>query len=222
MNERTIEDRLREEYFDLLPDIRRVAEQLETRVRHVLLPVSLSLDKYERILIKSRIKECESAVEALRRRQEAATFDRQGSKKYTLTDLKDLAGVRVLVFPRKRLGQVSRKLRQKFASWQADPVPGLQKRDEPLALKYFGYGTASRKVRGELQIVPMLTGLFWDVEHSAIYKLDPVLKGASKEFSVRERTQQIINAFRAFEDEFADLIQSAATGHRKKSKKWFR
>ena len=33
MAERSIQDRLREEYFDLLADVRRVAELLETEVR---------------------------------------------------------------------------------------------------------------------------------------------------------------------------------------------
>jgi len=33
------------------------------------------LDRYERLTVTSRIKECESAIDALRRRQEAATFD---------------------------------------------------------------------------------------------------------------------------------------------------
>ena len=76
MAERTVEDRLREEYFALLPDIRRVAEELETKVRHCLLPISSRLDRYEQLAITSRIKECDSALDALRRRQEFATFDR--------------------------------------------------------------------------------------------------------------------------------------------------
>lgn len=36
MEKRTIEDRLREEYFQLVPDIRRVAENVETEVRYCL------------------------------------------------------------------------------------------------------------------------------------------------------------------------------------------
>jgi ppGpp synthetase/RelA/SpoT-type nucleotidyltranferase len=106
MVERTIEDRLREEYFDLLPDIRRVTEHLETEVRHCVLPMLGVLDKYEQLNVASRVKACDSALEALRRRQEGATFDRDRPELYTLTDLNDLAGVRVLVFPRIRLIEV--------------------------------------------------------------------------------------------------------------------
>ena len=42
MSGRTIEDRLREQYFALLPEITRVAEELEARMRHCLLPMPLA------------------------------------------------------------------------------------------------------------------------------------------------------------------------------------
>src|SRR5436309_13675276 len=103
MTERTIEDRLREEYFALLPDARRVVEELEAVARHCLLPVSGMLERHERIVVTSRIKDCESALDALRRRQETATFEPERALSYTLTTLNDLAGVRVLAFPRSRL-----------------------------------------------------------------------------------------------------------------------
>ena len=38
--ERTVEDRLREEYFDLLPEIHRVADRLEAEIRYLMLPIS--------------------------------------------------------------------------------------------------------------------------------------------------------------------------------------
>jgi len=117
MAERTVEDRLREEYFALLPDIRRVAEELETKVRHCLLPISSRLDRYEQLAITSRIKECDSALDALRRRQEFATFDRDQPERYTLSSLKDLAGVRVSVFPRRRWNETDQELHKQFSSW---------------------------------------------------------------------------------------------------------
>jgi hypothetical protein len=72
---RTIEDRLREEYFQLLPEIRRVAGQLESQINYHLLPIANALEPHEQLIVKSRIKECESAVDALRRRiQEGGIF----------------------------------------------------------------------------------------------------------------------------------------------------
>ncbi|MBI3910107.1 MAG: hypothetical protein HY320_04135 [Armatimonadetes bacterium] len=207
MTERTVEDCLREEYFALLPDIRRVANLLEAEVRYSTIPIFLGLDEYERLVVTSRIKECESAIDALRRRQEGATFDSEPQEPYTLTSLNDLAGVRVLVFPRSRMQEIEQLLCKKFSSWDSDPVLGYDDGGEPLALKYYGYCEASDRVRGEFQIVPMLTGLFWEVEHSAIYKPAPKLKSVARALAMRERTCEVLDALRRFEEEFEDLIR---------------
>jgi ppGpp synthetase/RelA/SpoT-type nucleotidyltranferase len=82
---------LREEYFDLLPHIRRVADELEAEIKHCLIPVSRRLDKYERLVVTSRVKECESALDSLHRRQEGATFDSGRPELYSLDNLNDLA-----------------------------------------------------------------------------------------------------------------------------------
>ncbi len=154
MSERTIEDRLRAEYFDLLPTIRRVTEDLEAETKYCMLPITRSLLKFERVEVKSRIKACDSAVDSLRRRQEGATFDseRDSVKPYTLKDLKDLAGVRVLAFPQSRLKQIDEKLRPVFLSWKADPVTG--DRDEILAFKYSGLCPVSNEIRGNTRLFP--------------------------------------------------------------------
>ena len=83
IDKRTIEDRLREEYFELLSDIRRVAEDLEAEVRYCVLPICHKLDKYERLVVTSRIKECESALDSLRRRREGGAFDTDRPTLYT-------------------------------------------------------------------------------------------------------------------------------------------
>ena len=90
---RTVEDRLRAEYFQLLPDIRRAVLETETRVRRDLLDISLSLERYERLLVTSRVKECDSAVDALRRRQPLGLFDAERSSDYSLLALPDLAAI---------------------------------------------------------------------------------------------------------------------------------
>ena len=61
--ERTIEDRLREEYFALLPEISRVAERLEAEIRYLMLPISGGLRRHERLAVKCRVKSCESALD---------------------------------------------------------------------------------------------------------------------------------------------------------------
>lgn len=105
MVERMIEDRLREEYFDLLPDIRRVAEQLEAEIRYDLLPIRRNLGKHERLVVTSRIKECSSALDALRRRQEGATFDSERTEPYTLGRVARLGRCKDSSFPSKSVGR---------------------------------------------------------------------------------------------------------------------
>ncbi|MEX2303935.1 MAG: hypothetical protein WD733_23520 [Bryobacterales bacterium] len=139
MPARTVEDRLREEYFYLLPEIRRVAEQLETETRYRLLPISLNLHKPEQVIVNRRVKECESAIDSLRRRQEGGTFQTDPPKDYRLKSLPDLAGVRVVAFPRSRVTEIDRALRLWFSKWDPDPVPSFEEDAEPLAFKYHGF-----------------------------------------------------------------------------------
>lgn len=206
MDRRTVEDRLREEYFDLLPEVRRVLEHLEAVIKFHLLPISRKLDKFEQVTVKSRVKDCESAVDALRRRQEGATFDLD-FRGYTLKSLRDLAGVRVLAFPRSRIGEIDAALRKAFDEWTEDPVLGEQ--GEKLALKYWGLSPASGDIVGEYQIVSMLTGLFWEVEHSAIYKPSPQLRGVTRSLEMKKPITGVFKALRRFEEEFERLVQQA-------------
>ena len=208
MESRTVEDHLREEYFDLLPEIRRVAEYIEAVAKYHLLAISRDLRKFEQVVVRSRVKECESAVDALRRRQEGSIFDPDNAGSYTLKTLKDLAGVRVLAFPHGRLKEIDAALQEPFERWTPDPV--LSEDGEPLALKYWGYCPASQSVTGEYQIVPMLTGLFWDVEHSAIYKPSPELRGITRSLEMREPIADVLKALRRFEETFETLVQQAS------------
>ena len=204
MSERTVEDRLREQYFSLFPDIRRVAWQLETEISFHTLSTLHKLKHYEKLVIKPRIKECESAIQALRRRQEWGIFDRQNPERYSLLQLPDLAGVRVLVFPRSRLNEVDESLRALFADWTSDPV--LDDKGDVLAPKYKGYcRDASLTIQAEYQIVPMLIGLYWQVEHSAIYKPAPnvkALKDKADSEPLERLNANVVRALLDFEAEY--------------------
>jgi hypothetical protein len=127
------------------------------------------LRPYEKLVVKSRIKECESALNTLLGPKEGRIFDPDRPGGYSLTQLPDLVGVRVLVFPNSRLIQVDKVLRKRFAGWTAKPIKyGSGPAQAP---KYFGYcDEVSQDIRCEYQVVPMLLGLFWEVEHAAMYK----------------------------------------------------
>src|SRR5271168_752605 len=117
-----IEDLLREEYFDLLPAIQRVTLQLETEVRSLTLPILNSLLPYEKLVVTSRVKACESALNTLLGKKEGRTFDPESPGGYSLLRLPDLAGVRVLAFPNSRLSQVDEVLRDRFRDWSSEPI----------------------------------------------------------------------------------------------------
>jgi hypothetical protein len=209
ISERTPEDRLREEYFDLLPDIRRVAGYLEVEIRYHTRHILQRLKQHEQLIVKSRVKECESALETLRgkgsKRNEGRTFDPEKSGDYSVANLPDLAGVRVLVFPRSRLIEVDNALRGLFTDWIPDPV--RDDGDAVLAETYHGYcGKVSSKVQGEYQIVPMLIGLFWDVEHSAMYKFRDVSN--SKE--MKTHRADVERALSRFEEGIENFVRDYA------------
>ncbi len=206
---RSVEDRLREEYFDLLPEVRRTLLQTETRVRGLLLDVSLSLERYERLLITARIKECDSAINALRRRQLLRLFDQERTDGYSLTSLRDLAAVRVLAFPQHVMNDAHAALRPVLADWTADPIPD-EVSDSPLAHKYYGTWAQESVITAEVQIVPLLIGLFWEVEHAAIYKPTPNLRGIVRSTAVLQRRTEVLAALRGFEVEFAAAVSGAS------------
>ncbi len=206
MPERTVEDRLREEYFRLLPEIHRIADYLEAEVRHSLLPVLLDLKQFEHLRVVSRVKACDSAVDTLRRKQgEGATFDPEKADTYTLTALNDLAGVRVLAFPVSRATEIDSVLRKHFTQWASDPVTN-RSTGELLAFKYHGLCQASETVKGEYQIVSSLIGLFWEVEHSAIYKLGPELRGITHHPEMEQCLNEVYSSLRKFETSFETLM----------------
>jgi hypothetical protein len=201
MPRRSIEDQLREEYFDFLPEIRRVVWQLEAEIRYYTLPILHSLRPYEQLVVKSRVKECESALKKLRE-NEGRVLDPGKSGRYSILNLPDLAGVRVLVFPNSRLVEVDEALLDHFAGWTPDPV-----KDDGgavLAPTYCGHcHEVNTWVGGEYQVVPMLLGLFWEVEHSAMYKF----KAVANSRDMQQLRAGVEQALSCFEDGIERFVQ---------------
>jgi len=207
--QRSVADKLRAEYFDLLPEMRRVAEQLETLVRHHLLVVTLKLSTYEFVDVANRLKACDSAVDSLRRRQQAGFFDEAKFETYSLLSLKDLVGIKVMAFPPRRVEDVESAILPNFLGWTLDPIPPAGSGEPNLGTKLYGYCTASQRVRAEIQIVSMLAGQFLNVEHAAIYKPAPNLRGAVKTPELMEKRRQVFAALREFEEAFEQVIRES-------------
>ena len=199
---RSIEDLLREQYFQLVPEMTRIADHLKTQIQFRLLQVASDLRPHENLVVKSRVKECNSAIDALRRRNPGGVFDRDHPELYSLLTLPDLVGIRVLAFPSTRANEANHVLRSEFIDWKSDPV--LDKETgQTLAFKYYGqFRGRNGAVQCEYQIVSMLIGLFWEVEHAAIYKPAPSLKGMTDSPVLRELTSEVYRALKTFEDEF--------------------
>lgn len=203
MTGRSIEDHLREEYLSILPDIERVANRLETERRYALLGFSESAQKHEKLLVRSRIKSFDSALNALKRRQEGRAFDLARKENYTLKELKDLAGFRALAFPNRRLQAIADRLRALYPDWTADPA---REGDLFLSHKFHGLSRSDDTLAAEYQVTPMLIGLFWEVEHAAIYKTAPNLRAAVNLPEMRERVSDVYQSLDRFESVFQSMI----------------
>jgi hypothetical protein len=155
------------------------------------------------------VKDCESAINALRRRQEPGDFVRSSPSDYTLLELKDLAAARVLVFPERLVElvdpRIANALKPLAGDWEEDHVYSIDPTASPLALKYYGFVDSESDIYAEYQIVPMLIGLFWEVEHAAIYKPAPELKGISK--LMHEEILRVYEALTEFDHRFEELIR---------------
>jgi hypothetical protein len=53
----------------------------------------------------------------------------------------------------------------------------------------------------------MLSGLFWEVEHSAVYKPDVPARRNSRLSRMRERTRDVTRQIKAFEEQFEALAR---------------
>jgi len=56
----------------------------------------------------------------------------------------------------------------------------------------------------------MLTGLFWEIEHSAIYKPVPRLKNIVESPDMQTSTAAVLEALDAFEADFERLVRRPA------------
>jgi hypothetical protein len=174
------------------------------------------LKSHENLVVRARVKDCTSAINKLRQynpidplaiRNPGAVFDRDHPEIYTLLTLRDLVGIRVLAFPSGIAREADKLLRQEFPDWESDPIKDAN--GERLAFKYNGKYSESEVLQCEYQVVSTLIGLFWDVEHAAIYKQSPNPKGLG--FVMQEQTSAVNKALREFEDEFERRLQISET-----------
>ncbi len=202
--DREIRNNLRDEYFRLLPNIRKILEEMEATISYALVSIKKKLKNHEHIELQSRVKDCESAINALR--PPGGKFSPAKAGEYSLVKLEDLAGVRVLVFPRRLIEEVDQQISMSLPGWTHKPIKRDNASEEILVNKYFGHIDTKNEIYGEYQIAPMLLGLFWQVEHAVLYKPSSILKGIETDFLIQAKREAIYTAFDEFEKRFEDMV----------------
>lgn len=206
----TDEARLKHEYEELLPKMKKLQSLLDASLRWYLKDEMVSLTHSERIDISSRFKNCESAINKLKR---ILRNKKEGESKssidpnhyYSLTKLKDLVGIRISVFPASKVKIFRQLIADKFADWQEDVDP---KHSEISFYKFHGLlpHPEYNDIKCEIQIVPMLIGKFWDVEHFMLYKPKPADKNASEHAQMAHIKEDIYGKFKEFEECFEKVL----------------
>lgn len=202
MSNKQIVNDLRQEYFDLKAPLYKELRHLEATVRSHLKELEYGLKEHERIDVESRIKDCDSAIDSLRRKQPGRDFE--DGKQYRLGELKDLVGVRILTFPASVMKSVNDVLSDRYKDWLTD-----HDMHGDMQVYKFYQEIGELKIPCEIQIVSMLTGKFWDVEHSALYKPNPAYKGAIEgNFTMNRLYKDVMNKLAEFEKAFEESIKS--------------
>jgi len=137
--------------------LKRVAERLKTQIQYAILPISTRLKPHENLMVKARVKDCNSAINKLQQynpidpllpRNPGGVFDRDRPEIYTLLTLRDLVGVRVLAFPSGIATEVDKILHSRFQDWTPDPIK--DENGQQLAFKYTGqYAESSEGLQCE-------------------------------------------------------------------------
>ena len=178
------------EYSNKIEKFKKIEEKLYFEVCHFLSDDKYNLNEFQHIEITSRIKSYSSAEKKLRNQLELTAHD-----KSSIFDLDDIIGIRISVFPLTLLRNIEKKLDEKFKSW---------KKEKSCHGRYSVYKHRSNyeKANCEIQLVPMLVGKFWDVEHSVIYK-----SKLSKNEDLNKSYDVIINALHDYENQVIDVLK---------------
>lgn len=109
------------------------------------------------------------------------------------------------MFPHKLISKVDDTLRRYFSCWKQDHIHNEDK--TIIAQKYHGFiDEKHNKFTCEYQIVPMLIGLFWEVEHFAYYKPNPDLKGIKDALQMESAYQEVLKSLNKFDEIFINII----------------
>ena len=185
-NTAEIEKWIQEEYKNLRPALNKLRKKVKKEIRTCLSDFTQSLEPWQRIEIRSRIKECNSAIDSLRKRN----F-------HTLNDLVDLVGIRIVVFPASLAEKVEGVLIDYFKTLVPDHY--FYAKNEIAFRKYNGLTDDTTKIKCEIQIMPEILYSLVEVEHDFFYKVPD--KNLSNENEFHEIVKRLLAYDRALEQD---------------------
>lgn len=164
-----IESQLQLNYLKIANELFQAKEYIEIEIKHTLKTLLLEPVHANKILISSRVKDCNSAITSLKMKEEGGVF--RDDKKYLITQLNDLVGLRISFFPLTLLERVKPQLLSYLKNnFEQTVEPDDSSIGNYNIYKFRGIHNKFSKFACEIQLIPMLISKFWDVEHDAFYK----------------------------------------------------
>ncbi len=164
-----VESRLQLEYLKVASALYKAKEYIEIEIKHTIKTQLLEAVHANKILISSRVKDCNSAITALKKKEEGRVF--RDGRQYSITQLNDLIGLRISVFPLTLLELVQSPLLSYLENNFEQPFQTDHTTIENYDIyKYRGIHNQFSEFNCEIQLIPMLISKFWDTEHDVFYK----------------------------------------------------
>ena len=186
MTQEDLKNRLKLEYIDLFKEMKRIQNRLVLNLNCIIKNVINNLKEYEKIIVESRIKTCESSIQKIITKYEGNVINYNDYSKIKIKDLKDLIGLRISVFPSNYINVIEDLIKSQFLTWEYDPISLDNENKEIIIKKYQGKEHKDDNIYCEIQIVSMLYNSFLNIEHDTFYKPLEDLKNIGNSLEMRK------------------------------------
>lgn len=178
---------LRSEYDNQINKMNGLLDYYKTEIEYLIRELKLNCKKFEKIEFSSRIKTFESCITKLKKKNEANVLTEEAK----LSEVKDLIGIRMLVFPNDYIEVIKRLIMRKHNKFTIEEIDEDKKKECDF-IKFFVYFNIEKfnHILVEIQILPYLLGKYWDIEHSLIYKPQDMYPHKVQKTQLKEISQQ--------------------------------
>ena len=207
-----IEARLLSQYFSCRPHYQKIIDIATVLIESKLIDLRHNKQPWERIDLRSRVKEFRSAVN--KQRGEANMLAPSAS----FIKLNDMAALKIRVFPNDYLKPVQNIIKRLFPGAKPDHDPKQEQINADYSnvnrLKFFATlpKKYAIKTKFEIQIVPFVLDAFMDVQHDIVYKPDVKLPKLIPQLMIMP-TEVVIPALRKWSKEVTKIIKDYGSKH---------